>query len=95
MIRENFQAVIIAQGYAMNGAACLSVLTDKEYFQDSEAYSQLVRERCPLPVYGVNANLISKGKLKTKNSILTNGDNLTKTKNSPQICAVFLKSNPW
>ncbi|MGZ8956186.1 MAG: indole-3-glycerol phosphate synthase TrpC, partial [Methylovulum sp.] len=28
----------------------LSVLTDKEYFQGSEAYLQMVRERCPLPV---------------------------------------------
>ena len=34
----------------MNGAACLSVLTDKEFFQGSEAYLQMVRERCPLPV---------------------------------------------
>ena len=31
-------------------AACLSVLTDKEFFQGSEAYLQMVRERCPLPV---------------------------------------------
>ena len=34
----------------MNGAACLSVLTDKEYFQGAEVYLQMVRERCPLPV---------------------------------------------
>jgi indole-3-glycerol phosphate synthase len=50
VIRENFQPVYIAQDYAMNGATCLSVLTDKEYFQGSEAYLQMVRERCPLPV---------------------------------------------
>ncbi|MBL1263395.1 indole-3-glycerol phosphate synthase TrpC [Candidatus Methylomicrobium oryzae] len=50
VIREDFQPVMIGQDYAMNGATCLSVLTDKEYFQGSEVYLQLVRERCPLPV---------------------------------------------
>ncbi len=50
VIRENFQPIIIAQDYAMNGASCLSVLTDKTFFQGSEAYLQMVRERCPLPV---------------------------------------------
>jgi len=50
VIREDFQPVHIAQDYAMNGATCLSVLTDKEFFQGSEAYLQMVRERCPLPV---------------------------------------------
>lgn len=50
VIRENFQPITIAQDYAMNGATCLSVLTDKEFFQGSEAYLQMVRERCPLPI---------------------------------------------
>ncbi len=50
VIRENFQPILIGQDYAMNGATCLSVLTDKEFFQGSEAYLQMVRERCPLPV---------------------------------------------
>ena len=50
IIRENFAPIAIAQDYAMNGATCLSVLTDKEFFQGSEAYLQMVRERCPLPV---------------------------------------------
>jgi indole-3-glycerol phosphate synthase len=50
VIREDFQPLAIAQDYAMNGAACLSVLTDKTFFQGSEAYLQMVRERCPLPV---------------------------------------------
>ncbi|MDD2723185.1 MAG: indole-3-glycerol phosphate synthase TrpC [Methylovulum sp.] len=50
VIRENFEPVSIAQDYAMNGATCLSVLTDKEFFQGSEVYLQMVRERCPLPV---------------------------------------------
>ena len=34
----------------MNGATCLSILTDKEFFQGAEAYLQMVSERCPLPV---------------------------------------------
>ena len=50
VIREDFKPVEIGQDYAMNGATCLSVLTDKEYFQGSEVYLQMVRERCPLPV---------------------------------------------
>jgi len=50
VIREDFKPVEIAQDYAMNGATCLSVLTDKTYFQGSEVYLQMVRERCPLPV---------------------------------------------
>ena len=50
VIREDFRPVEISQDYAMNGACCLSVLTDKEYFQGSEVYLQMVRERCPLPV---------------------------------------------
>lgn len=50
VIRPDFQPVTIAQDYAMNGAACLSVLTDKPFFQGSEVYLTMVRERCPLPV---------------------------------------------
>ena len=49
VIREDFQPVNIAVDYAMNGATCLSVLTDKEFFQGSEANLQMVREKCPLP----------------------------------------------
>ena len=50
VIREDFKPLEIAQGYAMNGATCLSVLTDKDFFQGSEAYMQKARECCPLPV---------------------------------------------
>jgi indole-3-glycerol phosphate synthase len=50
VIREDFQPIAIGLDYAMNGATCLSVLTDKEFFQGSEAYLQMVRDRCPLPV---------------------------------------------
>ncbi len=50
VICEDFKPLNIGQDYAMNGATCLSVLTDKTYFQGSEAALQMVRERCPLPV---------------------------------------------
>jgi indole-3-glycerol phosphate synthase len=50
VIREDFRPVDIGLDYAMNGATCLSILTDKEFFQGAEAYLQMVRERCPLPV---------------------------------------------
>lgn len=49
VIRENFKPVEIAVDYAFNGATCLSVLTDKEFFQGSEANLQMVRQNCPLP----------------------------------------------
>ena len=49
VIREDFRPVDIAVDYAMNGASCLSVLTDKEFFQGSEANLQMVRDKCPLP----------------------------------------------
>jgi len=50
VIREDFKPLEIAMDYAMHGASCLSILTDKEFFQGSEANLQMVRERCPLPV---------------------------------------------
>lgn len=50
VIRENFKPVEIAQDYAMHGATCLSVLTDKEYFQGGEVNLQMARQACPIPV---------------------------------------------
>ncbi|MEY3848426.1 MAG: hypothetical protein RL615_1416, partial [Pseudomonadota bacterium] len=40
----------IAQSYEKNGAACLSVLTDKEYFQGSAQYLREARHACSIPV---------------------------------------------
>ena len=50
VIREDFQPQAIAQSYQAAGAACLSVLTDKDFFQGSEAYLQQARAACALPV---------------------------------------------
>jgi indole-3-glycerol phosphate synthase len=50
VLRENFQPAQIAQSYEKNGAACLSVLTDKDYFQGDNAYLQSARTACGIPV---------------------------------------------
>ena len=50
VIRENFHPAEIAQSYAEHGAACLSVLTDEEFFQGSPIYLQQARAACSLPV---------------------------------------------
>jgi indole-3-glycerol phosphate synthase len=50
IIRENFQPEGIAISYAQAGAACLSVLTDRDFFQGSPEYLQQARKACYLPV---------------------------------------------
>jgi indole-3-glycerol phosphate synthase len=50
VIRENFQPDSIARSYQAGGAACLSVLTDKDFFQGDEQYLQQARDACNLPV---------------------------------------------
>ena len=50
VIREDFEPADIAQSYAEHGAACLSVLTDKTYFQGSNDYLKQARASCHLPV---------------------------------------------
>ncbi len=50
LIRENFIPAEIAQSYEKGGAACLSVLTDVDFFQGSDAYLQQARNACRLPV---------------------------------------------
>ncbi|MBC3951312.1 MULTISPECIES: indole-3-glycerol phosphate synthase TrpC [Pseudomonas] len=50
VIRENFVPADIARSYEKGGATCLSVLTDIDYFQGSDAYLQQARAACKLPV---------------------------------------------
>jgi len=50
LLREHFVPAEIARSYEQGGAACLSVLTDKDFFQGSEAYLQQARAACTLPV---------------------------------------------
>lgn len=50
VIRADFDPAAIARSYAAGGASCLSVLTDVDFFQGSDACLQQAREACTLPV---------------------------------------------
>ena len=50
VLRADFIPADIAQSYAEHGAACLSVLTDKDFFQGSIDYLKQARASCDLPV---------------------------------------------
>lgn len=50
VIRADFVPADIAQSYAESGAACLSVLTDRQFFQGSNDYLKQARASCDLPV---------------------------------------------
>ncbi len=50
VIREDFRPDQIARSYAAAGAACLSVLTDQQYFKGANEYLQQARGACSLPV---------------------------------------------
>jgi indole-3-glycerol phosphate synthase len=50
VLREDFIPADIAQSYAEHGAACLSVLTDRQFFQGSADFLKQARASCDLPV---------------------------------------------
>jgi len=50
VIRADFRPADIARTYEANGSACLSVLTDEQFFQGSVAYLEQARAACALPV---------------------------------------------
>jgi indole-3-glycerol phosphate synthase len=50
VLRADFRPAEIAASYAQHGAACLSVLTDEQFFQGGEEYLREARAACALPV---------------------------------------------
>jgi indole-3-glycerol phosphate synthase len=50
VLREHFVPADIARSYAAHGAACLSVLTDEQFFKGSARYLEEARAACDLPV---------------------------------------------
>lgn len=50
ILRKNFDPATIADTYAQHGAACLSVLTDEQFFKGSTEYLKQARSTCDIPV---------------------------------------------
>jgi len=50
VIRANFNPKLIAKSYQLGGATCLSVLTDKDFFQGTDEFVQHAKQACTCPV---------------------------------------------
>jgi indole-3-glycerol phosphate synthase len=50
VLREDFDPAAIAASYAQHGASCLSVLTDRDYFQGDSTHLKAARRACSLPL---------------------------------------------
>jgi indole-3-glycerol phosphate synthase len=50
VLREHFEPALIAKSYEQHGAACLSVLTDQQFFQGDIEHMKAARAACKLPV---------------------------------------------
>ena len=50
VLRVDFEPAEIAKGYASGGAACMSVLTDRQFFRGEPAHLKAARAACQLPV---------------------------------------------
>ena len=50
LIRADFDPAWLARSYAAGGACCLSVLTDRDFFQGDDAHLIAAPIRCALPV---------------------------------------------
>ncbi len=83
VLRADFEPADIAQSYTEFGAACLSVLTDKDFFQGSSDYLRQARASCPLPVlrkdFMVDAYQIYESRVMGADAILLIAASLTDT----------------
>ena len=50
VIRSNFNPDYIAKSFELGGAACISVLTDREYFQGDPSFIEIAKDNCLLPI---------------------------------------------
>ena len=50
IIRKEFDPVLISKQYTLAGACCLSVLTDKKWFDGDKSFISLIKQNTPLPI---------------------------------------------